>query len=444
MGLLMTLISSSNTRLIQTGTLVFGLGTSLSSLAAITADFDASFRLRTELKRSLDFDDARQDYTLLHSRVGTKLVFSPQWSLIGELQDAQVFDEDAGSTPAINPNALNQPDADDLDIHRLSLNYQAGNLKVKLGRQKLNLGDQRLVASLEWVNTARVHDGLRVDYEAGDLSINAFVTELVSIDPNQLNDGADTNNRYFDSQFNGAFLEHKGLANIDNAQAWFLQRRNSNLDDDIYTLGLRLQERVGQWIADAQASLQTGDFNGNSHQAASAHISFTRPIGAGTASLGLAWASGDSDPQDNRHETFDNLYPLNHAYYGFLDLVALQNVRAIELNYKRALFKDRFKFRAALHGFWLDDKNDAWYQAGLLPVAGSFVAPQRINNTERFVGSEVDLTVQYDVPVKGFGALSILAGYSRFFVGDRVEPSANSARTDDADFVYLQVSLKLP
>ena len=64
-GLLMTLISSSNNRLIQTGTLVFGLGTSLSSLAAITADFDASFRLRAELKQSLDFDDARQDYTCL-------------------------------------------------------------------------------------------------------------------------------------------------------------------------------------------------------------------------------------------------------------------------------------------------------------------------------------------------------------------------------------------
>ena len=429
--------------LIQTIVLVIGLAISASSFAALTTDFSASFRLRGELKQSVDFNDAEQGYSLLRSRLGANINFNSQWSLIGELQDAQVFSEDADSIPTVNPNAIDQPNADDLDIHRLSLNYQVGDLKLTLGRQKLNLGDQRLVASLEWVNTARVHDGLRIDYKVGDLAINAFVTELVSIDPSQLNDGADTGNRYFDSQFNGAFFEHKAIANIDNVQAWVLQRRNSNLDDDVYTLGFRLQEQIGRWLTEAQLSIQTGDFGGDSHQAASAHFSVTRPIGAGVASFALAWASGDSDSQDSRHETFDNLYPLNHAYYGFLDLVALQNVRALELNYKRALFKDRVKFRAALHGFWLDDKSDAWYEAGLRPVAGLFFAPERVTNTERFIGSEVDLSVQYNVPVKGFGDINFLAGYSRFFVGDRLLPDSTSGRTDDADFIFLQVSLKL-
>ena len=76
-------------------------------------------------------------------------------------------------------------------------------------------------------------------------------------------------------------------------------------------------------------------------------------------------------------------------------------------------------------------------------MAGLFFAPQRVNSAERFVGSEVDLSVQYNVLVKGFGEINFLAAYSRFFVGDRLLPDSTSGPTDDADFVFLQVSLKL-
>ena len=76
-------------------------------------------------------------------------------------------------------------------------------------------------------------------------------------------------------------------------------------------------------------------------------------------------------------------------------------------------------------------------------MAGLFFAPERVNNTERFAGSEVDLRVQYNVAVKGFGDINFLAAYSRFFVGDRLLPDSTSRPTDDADFVFLQVSLKL-
>lgn len=410
---------------------------------AITVDWDASVRLRSEVKQGLDFNDAEQDYSLLRTRVGADFALDSQWSLTAELQDARVFDVDAGTIPGVNDQALDQPFADDLDVHRLSLNYKVGDVQFTLGRQKLNLGDKRLVASLEWVNTARVHEGLRIDYRSGDLAVNAFATELVSIDPNSLNDGADTGNRYFDSQFNGVFWDYKGLADVDVFQAWWLQRRNSNVDDDVHTLGFRVQERFANWTVDAQASLQTGDFGGDDHQAASAHISFSHPLADGIASLSAAWASGDDDPNDGDHQTFDNLYPLNHAYYGYLDLVSLQNIRAVELNYQRAILNDRLKLRAALHGFWLDDKNDAWYEAGLKPVAGLFVEPSRVDVDERFLGTEIDLTVQYDLKVKALDGLSVLAGYSRFNSEDRVQPDSVTGHISDADFVYVQVSLKL-
>lgn len=416
---------------------------SSASASALSVDWDASFRFRGEIKKGLDFNDAQQDYTLLRSRLGAEITLSPYFGLTAELQDARVFNVNANNTPNINDQTLDQSFADDLDIHRLTLNFQNDDFNIKLGRQKLNLGDKRLAASLEWVNTARVHDGLKIDYQANNLEFSLFTTELVSIDPNHLNDGADTGNRYFDSQFNGAFISKKNALNINLIQAWWFQRRNSDFDDDIHTVGVRVKKQIGDWALEGQASLQSGDFGGIDHRAAMAQASLAKSLAEGLLSLGLAWASGDDAPSDDTHRTFDNLYPLNHSYYGYIDLLSLQNLRTVELNYKRAFLNDQFKFSAALHGFWLDDKNDQWYDAGLKPVAGRFVAPNRINNRERFLGSELDISVQYNVPNTSFKSLHVLAGYSHFESGERIQADPDSGRLRDADFIYVQVSLEL-
>lgn len=48
-----------------------------------------------------------------------------------------------------------------------------------------------------------------------------------------------------------------------------------------------------------------------------------------------AWydfASGDSDPTDGEIGAFNQLFPLGHKYFGFLDLMARQNIH--DLNYQ--------------------------------------------------------------------------------------------------------------
>ena len=423
-------------------TTLFLVATPVGVLAA-TSEWEGSLRVRGEVKNSLDFDRAKQDYVLVQSRLAGKFVFNSSWQLNAEFQDARIFSEAVNSTPSINSGALNQSFSDDFDIHRFAIKHSTEKFDITLGRQKLNLGDKRLVASLEWVNTARVHDGLRIDYNHAGLSVNAFVTELVGVDPDNLNDGADTGSRYFDSQFNGVFIERKQLADIDLVQAWWLQRRNSSFEDDIHTTGFRVQENLADWVIEAHASLQSGDFSGNRHEASMMQASVSKSVANGFLSLGLAWASGDDDPGDEKHKTFDNLYPLNHAFYGHLDLVSLQNVRTIELNYQRKFWDDKLKLRAAVHGFWLDDKNDAWYQAGLRPVSATFLDLSRIDQRERFLGSELDLTVQYSPPIKNLKGLKFLAGYSRFETGNRVLNNNESGNASDPNFLYIQLLVKL-
>ena len=419
-----------------------GLVLALVPVSAFGATYDwgGSVQVRGEVKNNLDFDDSSQDYTLIQSRLAGSVIFNSHWRVETELQDARIFGETIEGTPSINGNALNQTFADDLDIHRFAIQYRAENLDIRLGRQKLNLGDKRLVASLEWVNTARVHDGLRVDFSLDDLSLSAFVTELVSIDPNSLNDGADTASRYLNSQFNGVFIEQKHIVGIDVLEAWWLHRRNSSFEDNVHTFGFRVQKNLFGWHTQAQASLQRGDFSGDQHDATMAQASVSKAIADGVLSLSFAWASGDDDLDDERHKTFDNLYPLNHAYYGALDLVSLQNLRTIELKYQHNFWQGSLKLQAALHGFWLDNKNDFWYEAGVRPVARAFLDASRINQQERFLGSEFDVSIEYSLPNARLKDLKLLAGYSYFDSGQRVQDEVNESAADP-NFLYLQMAI---
>ena len=81
--------------------------------------------------------------------------------------------------------------------------------------------------------------------------------------------------------------------------------------------------------------------------------SFTAEV-AGRPRLGAAFnhGSGDDDPTDGVHRTFDQLYPLGHAYYGYIDLFALQNLRNTEVTLEAALPRN-VKLRVGVQDFAL-------------------------------------------------------------------------------------------
>ena len=61
-------------------------------------------------------------------------------------------------------------------------------VQLKAGRQKFNLGAKRLVSSLEWVNTARVWDGVKITFGDSNKRIaDIFISRLVPVKPNKIN-----------------------------------------------------------------------------------------------------------------------------------------------------------------------------------------------------------------------------------------------------------------
>ena len=162
----------------------------------------------------------------------------------------------------------------------------------------------------------------------------------------------------------------------------------------------------------------------------------------GGTRLGGAYnlGSGDDDPADGIHRTFDNLYPLNHAFYGYMDFFALQNLHNLELTAETPL-PGGVTARVALQDFALAEPHtDAWYNAGAGIVraasAGNVHAADVALSSH--VGREIDFTLR--IPARAFGiGANLEVGYSRFLGGDYLRQNEFAAL--GADFFYTQVTL---
>ena len=64
--------------------------------------------------------------------------------------------------------------------------------------------------------------------------------------------------------------------------------------------------------------------------------------------------------QDNKHETFENLFPTNHKFYGYMDLFSLQNIHDIRL-ITSAKPLPRISLVGEAHAFWLANTHDSFY-----------------------------------------------------------------------------------
>lgn len=394
----------------------------------------SQLRLRTESRRNARFDGARpgndEDYLL--SRFRFDLAWEPNDWIAGivELQDARIHGEQAISETR-TPNIF----ADRLDFHQAYLDVRSPAsgpvpITVRIGRQKLVYGSQRMVSPLEWVNTARVFDGARIGVGAGaGRKLDAFATRLVPVAPAAFNDHAPTGNRMFNSQLHGVYYSDTALVAGATVEGYWLLRRAARLDDAVHTIGTRVDTRYGPWAFDGELAAQSGSHGGLDHRAALLHVGGSYTTGLpGRLKLGTAFnlGSGDDDPTDGVHRTFDQLYPLGHAYYGYMDLFALQNLRNTEVAVEAALPRGT-TLRVALQDFALFSPGaDAWYN-----VAGAVVHHAGDAAISSHVGNELDITVRLPV-----GPVGLEAGYGRFFGGAYLRDA--SFALDTADFFYLQ------
>jgi len=430
-------------------------------------DFGGQFRARYEhtehLGGAADFSasgNSSDNLLLLRTFVHVGYAPAPWLSFYAEARDSR------GLLDEPNPN----PDQDTLDLHQAFVrigNAEAFPLVAKIGRQELIYGDERLIGASDWTNVRRTFDAAKLRYEVEGFGVDAFVSHPVVVWNDHFNESDDQD------LFSGIYASTTKLIPWQESEVYFLARNTGTgspqfygpppdpqgaTPRDIYTIGLHFKSLPGNlrgWDYNLEAAGQFGRFKETTAGAPAsvAGKNLVQQAYAAVASVGYTWAnvpgkprvgleylysSGDSNPTDGKHETFDNLFPTNHRQFGIMDVFSWQNDHI--LRFMASIEPLRSLTVAADYRLvWLADTHDSFYnnkgarRGGLLPTDGTGYG---INpNFSSDVGSEIDLVATYNI--KRYA--SIQGGIGHFFVGDYVKSSlARIGAARDATFAYLQ------
>jgi len=296
-------------------------------------------------------------------------------------------------------------------------------LALRIGRQELLYGNQRLVSPLDWANTRRTFEGVKVMANSGDWSVDGFYTHFVPVDPNEL-DEAD-----YDQPFYGGHLAYTGFEHF-LVETYYLGYDNGNLgpvtgDFSLHTLGLRVNGGIDNWLFEFEGGPQFGRQSGLGLD----HKAGFYTAGVGRKMTSLAWsptvwvyydyASGNNEGGDfNR---FNQLFPLAHKYFGFIDAVQRSNLESPNV----LLTMKPTKNLSLLFWYWHFMANQA---ADIVPAIGG--TPTQ-STTSKDLGQELDIIAKYQLNPRS----NLLLGWSHFWRGDKILAPV------DADFFYMQWEL---
>ena len=304
-------------------------------------------------------------------------------------------------------------------------------LTVRVGRRELLKGKQRLLSPLPWGQAHRTWDGFSAILDTHGWNIEGFWTQFVPVQKYSFND-PDSDNQLF-----GIYGTGKVLDNTVGLDLYWLgiERGNKGFNGSTgnehrHTMGGRAWGKMADnFDYEVEGAYQFGSISGQNIDAfmVASQLGYKRNdlMGKPRFYLGFDYASGD-DNAGGSVQTFNQLFPLGHAYLGFMDFVGRQN--SIDFSHGVS-FSPMPKMMTKLsgHKFWRADNDDAFYNAG----GGAIRSGGSGSSSD--LGYEIDVTTLY----KFSKHLKGLIGYSHFFAGDFVKQSGSSK---DMDFIYTQLN----
>jgi hypothetical protein len=346
-------------------------------------------------------------FTSMRARASLEASLESQVRVFLQFQDVRIFGEES--------NTLTDYRADNFDLHQGYLELGAvpkvgGVLRV--GRQEMALGEQRLVGAVDWTQQGRSFDGARYTTPAfGNVQFDLFGMKL-------RNETAAT--QEFDSDFLGAWGT-LGLENLGSLELFGLFVTDSRDE------GSALQTFGALWRADAgplrlrvEGSLQGGSSGDEDVSAYMIGVSAGGDItDGGTLTVLYDHLSGDEVPDDGEWGVFNTLFATNHIFYGLADYftdipvhtggLGLRDLGAkfsISPGTQTRLGVDLHHFRTAEEG----------------------------SLSTRTLGNELDLTLTHRITRE----LGLTTGYSFFQARNGMEELGRL--TEDAHWLYLMLN----
>ena len=365
-------------------------------------------------------------YILDRFRINALVVASPVVKFAVQVQDARAFDKTAGGAAA--------PFRDTLDLRMAYGEFGGARHMVRVGRQELVFGEQRLLGHLNWANSARSFDGVRATIARTPFKFDVFAASVVTVQPSAFDKSGYGNRLY---GFYGSATRVIPKATVE---PYFLFRRSVGLTLETGGLGDIHQATTGARVAgkllrDFDYSIemagQLGTVATDDVRAWAGHWlagkTFTKAPATPRPFFEFNYASGDRNPKDGVRGTFDQLYPTFHDKIGLADQSAWKNVDHIRGGVELKP-KAQWQLSGSYHSFWLASPTDALYAAN-----GASVARSIAGTAGRFVGQELDAQAVYTYSPQ----LQIAGGYAHVLPGTFLN---NTTPGESYNSTYLMVT----
>ncbi len=316
------------------------------------------------------------------------------------------------------------------DIQNLFFDTKlTSNTTLRLGRQELVFGAQRLVSPLDWANTRRTFQGGRLLYKNDNWDIDGFWANLVAPDFDGFDEAID------EIDFFGVYGTRKGL-DIGTLDTYYLGLVDDIFDFDYHTIGSRVSGSTDNFLYELEGGFQFGsNSDGSDHDAGF----FTGGLGKKLSICTRCgewnpivwfwydWASGGDDNFVARGDNgFDHLFPLAHKYLGLMDLYGRRNINDVNFQFITSL-GPRVSLLFWYHHFFLDQATTP-YSVVMTPF--NTTAPAG----DKELGSEIDVLFNVALTPRD----SMLIGYSHFAAGDYYRTTPGVPTDNDAQFFYWQ------
>jgi hypothetical protein len=363
-------------------------------------DLGANLRLRHEYQTGFDvrkYAPGTQDQFLLtRIMLDFNLRFDSNRRVFIQFRDAHAL----GTRLEREDFSKSNPMEDLWDIRQAYFEWKTvggSHLDLKLGRQQISYGDQRIFGPGLWGNTGRwAWDAALAHIDTSRAWIDAWVGRPIE------NRSELWPNREFDAPT--ALVVYSGIKKLPLRLDVFYAgkfdgKARTNGESGTGTLrshsiGFQLQKQAREWV-DFTASLvgQTGNYGKDTIRAFSANsaVGLTLPLKWRPRLAGqFTWGSGDLNPSDGIHGTFDGVFGgADINFYGDMNLFYWANLRDYEWDFH---LQPARTARIALehHYFTLDKFRDAWYTAGLAALRRDVTG-----NSGMALGHEVDLRVTW-------------------------------------------------
>lgn len=370
--------------------------------------FSGQIRPRTDTRNAWSPSGERETFTSMRTRLAARAVTPGGITAFVQVQDVRLFGEET------NPSG--DFSADGWDVHQawFLLANAGGGASLKIGRQEVAFGGERLISPSNWSQQARSFDGARLTLQREqEIRVDLLAAQIQEKASPRWNGNATLLAAY-------GTLKPAGPRQLDLYLIG--QRAEAGAGDkEQWTVGARHVGKAAALDYRLEASWQTGRRAGADVAASLLGARVGAPVGKGTVTLWYDRISG-TEPGSAEVGVFETIYPSGHKFYGSADLfgdipahTSGRGLQDLAMKTSWPLDGGDWTLHADVHRFLVTEG------AGL---AGSHLA------------DELDLALLRRLP----SGLALNAGVSYVWKGDALAPVRGIAESGVYGYLMLDVA----